>query len=121
MTDLKPFTYVLVRDSKTDVWVPDIFFRYYGDENILHPYACFRSSWAYCIPYEGNEHLAFSTGDTYSPELGDIVRYRFHGDRSFIGVVHKIDGTLITVIPIHKDHLCIVNIDIKDILHKIDQ
>ena len=116
---LKPFTYVLGRDTEIDEWALDIFCKYYKSAN--YPYNCFRSNWKYCIPYKGNEHLAFTTNSTYSPELGDIVRYRVRGDRSFIGVIHKIDGTLITVVPIHEDRLHIINIDIKDILHKIDQ
>lgn len=121
MTDFKPFTYVLGRDSENDVWTPDIFIKYKSGKHIPHPYTCCRTTWTYCIPYEGNEHLAFTTGNTYNPELGDIVRYRFHGDRTFLGVIHKIDGTLITVIPINADRLRIINIDRKDILDKIDQ
>lgn len=110
---------VLVRDVPDGVWMPDIFLYYEDGRN--NPYICARSCWTYCIPYENNEHLIFTTGSTYNPELGDIVRYRFHGDRTFIGIIHKINNTLITVVPIHKDHLCIIHIDRKDILHKIDQ
>ena len=121
MTDLKPFTYVLCRDSGNECWRVDILVRYDKTENLEFPYIGFRSTWKYCIPYKGNEHLADTTGDTYNPELGDIVRYRYRGDKTFIGIIHKIDGTLITVVPIQEDHLCIINIDIKDILYKIDQ
>ena len=121
MTDFKPFTYVLGRDNTDKPWMPDIFIKYEGENWKAFQYRCLGSSWKCCIPYEGNEHLVYTTGNTYNPELGDIVRYRLHGDRTFIGIIHKIDGTLITVVPIHKDRLYFINIDIKDILHKIDQ
>ena len=121
MTNFKPFAYVLCRNNDNEYWKVDILAKYDKTENLKFPYVGFRGVWKYCIPYEGNEHLYDTISDHYNPELGDIVRYRFQGDRSFIGIIHKIDGTLITVVPIHKDRLCIVNIDIKDILHKIDQ
>lgn len=114
-----PFMKVLVRNYTENVWKPDIFLYY--EDGMEWPYICANRNWKYCVPYEGNEHLAFTTDSTYSPELGDIVRYRIHGNKTFIGIIHKIDGTLITVVPIHEDHLCIIHIDIKDILHKIDQ
>ena len=49
----KPFDKVLVRDSKTSKWRANLF----SHKNIDEPYYCVYSSWNYCIPYEGNEHL----------------------------------------------------------------
>ena len=62
--ELKPFDKVLVRDSYTDVWRADIFEKC---EKIRSSrcYRCLVSSWEYCIPYEGNEHLL---GTTDKPE-----------------------------------------------------
>ena len=49
----KPFDKVLVRDSKASKWRANLF----SHKNIDEPYYCVYSSWNYCIPYEGNEHL----------------------------------------------------------------
>ena len=59
----KPFDKVLVRDSKEGTWFPKLFasynttsknFRFRTIDNII----CRQ-----CIPYEGNEHLAFTNKD----------------------------------------------------------
>lgn len=49
----KPFDKVLVRDSKSSKWRANLF----SHKNVDEPYYCVYSSWNYCIPYEGNEHL----------------------------------------------------------------
>lgn len=53
----KPFDKVLVRDSKASKWRANLF----SHKNIDEPYYCVYSSWNYCIPYEGNEHLLGTT------------------------------------------------------------
>lgn len=59
----KPFDRVLVRDKAGEAWRPDIFSMYYA--NMRFPYRCISYCYAYCISYEGNEHLA---GTTEAPE-----------------------------------------------------
>ena len=54
---LKPFDKVLVRNSKASKWRANLF----SHKNIDEPYYCVYSSWNYCIPYEGNEHLLGTT------------------------------------------------------------
>lgn len=60
--EFKPFDRVLVRDRAGDVWRPDIFSMYRAG---AFPYYCMSHRYTYCIPYEGNEHLA---GTTDAPE-----------------------------------------------------
>ena len=55
----KPFDKVLVRDSKSDNWRANLF-SYIGKDGYYH---CVYANWAYCIPYEGNEHLLGTTKD----------------------------------------------------------
>lgn len=56
----KPFDKVLVRDSTDQNWIPAIFGYYKGD--MIYPYSCVApySSYTYAIPYEGNEHRAYT-------------------------------------------------------------
>ena len=63
----KPFDRVLRRDTHEDEWIADIF-RYYRDNDKDYPYQCFLGKWAYCIPYEGNEHLLDTTKDPEEKE-----------------------------------------------------
>lgn len=51
--ELKPFDRVLVRDSESDKWRSNLF-GYIDKDGYFH---CVYANWAYCIPYEGNEHL----------------------------------------------------------------
>ena len=60
---IKPFDKVLVRDDENNIWYANYFSHYREDED--YPYACMDSSYRYCIPYEGNEHL-LGTTDTYT-------------------------------------------------------
>lgn len=60
--EFKPFDRVLVRDGAGYVWRPDIFSMYRDGS---FPYYCMSHRYAYCIHYEGNEHLA---GTTDAPE-----------------------------------------------------
>ncbi len=62
--NLKPFCKVLVRDNKEDKWEPALFVKISNTAKL--PYNCVslvsghNSSYKYCIPYEGNESLAFT-------------------------------------------------------------
>lgn len=65
--NLKPFCKVLVRDNKKDKWKPAFFVKISNTAEL--PYNCVslvsgrNSSYKYCIPYEGNESLAFTDYD----------------------------------------------------------
>ena len=65
--NLKPFCKVLVRDNKEDKWEPAFFVKISNTAKL--PYNCVslvsghNSSYKYCIPYEGNESLAFTNPD----------------------------------------------------------
>lgn len=59
----KPFDKVLVRDDENNIWYANYFSHYREDED--YPYACIDSSYRYCIPYDGNEHL-LGTTDPYT-------------------------------------------------------
>lgn len=62
--NLKPFCKVLVRDNKEDKWKPAFFVKISNTAEL--PYNCVslasgrNCSYKYCIPYEGNESLAFT-------------------------------------------------------------
>lgn len=51
----KPFEKVLVRDFKSNEWLPNLFG--YKDLTSDNKYICVSCAWRYCIPYKGNEHL----------------------------------------------------------------
>lgn len=53
---------VLVRDKNAEKWKSN-FWGFYNDTAINYPYECCGSSFAQCIPYEGNEHLLGKTDD----------------------------------------------------------
>ncbi|MGL5979869.1 MAG: hypothetical protein ACRCZY_03145 [Phocaeicola sp.] len=55
----KPFEKVLVRDSDMDLW--ECSFYSHKAEHLLYVHMCLGSSWNYCIPYEGSEHLLGTT------------------------------------------------------------
>lgn len=55
----KPFDKVLVRDSESDKWRANLF-GYIDNDGYYH---CVYANWAYCIPYEGNEHLLGTTNN----------------------------------------------------------
>lgn len=62
----KPFDKVLVRLNKNCNWLPAFFVRDLGDEyawryNVLTIHSGKTADFAYCIPFEGNEHLAFTS------------------------------------------------------------
>lgn len=50
----KPFDRVLVRDNDGDYWEPELY-GYYEAKSDCH--SCLAGTYAYCIPYEGNEDL----------------------------------------------------------------
>ena len=62
---LEPFEKVLVRSLKTNKWMPSYFGYEDSTEDDEFKYVCIASSWKYCIPYKGNEHLL---GTTNSPD-----------------------------------------------------
>lgn len=45
----KPYDKVLVRDSNSNCWEPDVFALYKKDDT--YKYICFRNRWKQCIPY----------------------------------------------------------------------
>ncbi|MGL5913101.1 MAG: hypothetical protein ACRCZB_02965 [Bacteroidales bacterium] len=57
----KPFDKVLVRDYEGVEW--ECSFYSHKVERDSYVYKCLGSSWNYCIPYEGNEHLAGTTDE----------------------------------------------------------
>ena len=57
--ELKPFDKVLVRDLESAEWRANLFSHIDKDKE----YHCVWSSWVYCIPYEGNEHLLGTNKD----------------------------------------------------------
>lgn len=64
----KTFDKVLVRCGKKCKWLPAFFVRDRGDEfawryNVLPIHSGKTADFAYCIPYEGNESIAFTTYD----------------------------------------------------------
>ena len=64
----KPFDKVLVRCGKKCKWLPAFFVRDRGDEfawryNVLPIHSGKTADFSYCIPYEGNENIAFTTYD----------------------------------------------------------
>lgn len=68
------FQQVLVRDNEEDVWECALYSHY---RDFVYHHVCIGGvSWRYCIPYEGNEHLA---GTCESPiqeeklEFGDKI------------------------------------------------
>lgn len=63
--EFKPFDKVLVRNSKGEVWKPDIFLYIHKEMILDNEYRCAGGLWEKCIPYEGNEHLV---GTTDMPE-----------------------------------------------------
>ena len=63
ITTLKPFDKVLVRDTKEQVWVADLFSHMVNRPLGGYTFACVGHYPSQCIPYEGNEHLLGTTDD----------------------------------------------------------
>lgn len=64
--DFKPFDKVLVRSGKESNWVPAFFVRDCGEKfssryTALTIHISLVADFAHCIPFEGNEHLAFTS------------------------------------------------------------
>jgi hypothetical protein len=62
----KPFDKVLVRSRKESNWIPALFVRDRGENyasryTVLPIHSGIGADFAICIPYEGNEHLAFTS------------------------------------------------------------
>lgn len=86
MYDFKPFDKVLMRDSEHEIWEPALFSGKVG--------AAFKdtslSVYRYCIPYEGNEHLA-GTYDAPDQEFREGELVAFSDDKKvwYIGFFSK--------------------------------
>ena len=63
ISSLKPFDKVLVRDTKEQVWVADLFSHMINRPFGGYTFACVGHYPSQCIPYEGNEHLLGTTDD----------------------------------------------------------
>ena len=63
ITTLKPYDKVLVRDTKEQVWVADLFSHMINRPFGGYTFACVGHYPNQCIPYEGNEHLLGTTDD----------------------------------------------------------
>jgi hypothetical protein len=63
ISSLKPFDKVLVRDTKEQVWVADLFSHMVNRPLGGYTFACVGHYPSQCIPYEGNEHLLGTTDD----------------------------------------------------------
>lgn len=63
ITTLKPFDKVLVRDTKEQVWIADLFSHIVNRLLGGYTFACVGHYPSQCIPYEGNEHLLGTTDD----------------------------------------------------------
>jgi hypothetical protein len=63
ISTLKPFDKVLVRDTKEQVWVADLFSHMVNRPLGGYTFACVGHYPSQCIPYEGNEHLLGTTDD----------------------------------------------------------
>ena len=70
----EPYQKVLVRDDECSKWEVSFFGYITDDEH--YKYRCVGSSWAYCIPYEGNEHLLNTDTNPeprFRPRKGQLV------------------------------------------------
>ena len=68
LTPFKPFDKVLVRCGNNCNWLPAFFVRDRGEDfawrfNVLPIHSGHAGDFASCIPFEGNEHLAFTSKD----------------------------------------------------------
>lgn len=97
--NFKPFDKVLVRDKETAAWQIDL---YEKCEKSLSSrcYCCLVSSWEYCIPYEGNEHLL---GTTDKPERCNPDRNTLFGIKLKPGYVLEFEyGKVGVIFPIRE-------------------
>ena len=63
ITTFKPFDKVLVRDTKEQVWVADLFSHTVNRPLERCSFTCVGHYTNQCIPYKGNEHLLGTTND----------------------------------------------------------
>ena len=86
MYDFKPFDKVLMRDSEHEIWEPTLFSGKVGDAFKDTSLSVYR----YCIPYEGNEHLA-GTYDAPDQEFREGELVAFSDDKKvwYIGFFSK--------------------------------
>lgn len=88
MYDFKPFDKVLMRDSEHEIWEPALFSGKVGDAfKDTSLIVC-----KYCIPYEGNEHLA-GTRDApksiWEPKPGELVAFSDDGELWYLGIFNE--------------------------------
>ena len=86
MYEFKPFDKVLMRDSEHEIWEPALFSGKVGDAFKDTSLSVYR----YCIPYEGNEHLA-GTYNAPHTEFQDGELVAFSNDKKmwYIGFFNK--------------------------------
>ena len=61
-SQFKPFDKVLVRDHAVQKWMPTMY-AYYDDKTAPYFHNTMNGHYLYCIPFEGNEHLAGTTNN----------------------------------------------------------
>lgn len=86
MYEFKPFDKVLMRDSEHEIWEPALFSGKVGDAFKDTSLSVYR----YCIPYEGNEHLAGMYNDPHTEfQEGELVAFSNDKKMWYIGFFNK--------------------------------
>jgi hypothetical protein len=81
----EPYQKVLVRDHDSKNWRAAIF-SYLDDTNCDYPYCCIGGRYAYCILFEGNEHLINTNTNPeprFEPRKGQLVVVSDEPDRDW--------------------------------------
>lgn len=86
MYEFKPFDKVLMRDSEHEIWEPALFSGKVGDAFKDTSLSVYR----YCIPYEGNEHLAGTYNAPHKEfQKGELVAFSDNKKVWYIGFFNK--------------------------------
>lgn len=86
MYEFKPFDKVLMRDSEHEIWEPALFSGKVGDAFKDTSLSVYR----YCIPYEGNEHLAGTYNAPHKEfQEGELVAFSDNKKVWYIGFFNK--------------------------------
>ena len=86
MYEFNPFDKVLMRDSEHEIWEPALFSGKVGDAFKDTSLSVYR----YCIPYEGNEHLAGTYNDPHTEfQEGELVAFSNDKKMWYIGFFNK--------------------------------
>lgn len=83
--NFKPFDKVLVRDSNSSTWQPELFYKFEG-----RYYTVGDVDWSQCIPYEGNEHLLDTTK---TPDFIDLENNILFGIELQVGYVLEFENS----------------------------